>query len=68
MYKEYLTGLLNGNIRSLARCISLVENEAEGYDQILEQLPSNNHTKVIGVTGPPGAGKSTLVNSLLYKY
>ena len=65
MYQEYLTGLLNGNIRSLARCISLVENEAEGYEQLLEQLPSNNHTKVIGITGPPGAGKSTLVNSLI---
>ncbi|GEP91349.1 LAO/AO transport system kinase [Chitinophaga terrae (ex Kim and Jung 2007)] len=65
MYQELLTGLLNGDIRSLARCISLVENEAAGYESILEQLPGNNHTKVVGVTGPPGAGKSTLVNALI---
>ncbi|RFS22412.1 methylmalonyl Co-A mutase-associated GTPase MeaB [Chitinophaga silvatica] len=65
MYQEYLTGLLNGDIRSLARCISLVENEATGYEQLLEQLPVNDHTKVVGITGPPGAGKSTLVNSLI---
>lgn len=65
MYQQYITELLNGNIKSLARCISLVENEATGYEALLEQIPVNNHTKVVGITGPPGAGKSTLVNALI---
>ncbi|MFY0252819.1 methylmalonyl Co-A mutase-associated GTPase MeaB [Chitinophaga sp. 30R24] len=65
MYQQYLSELLNGSIRSLARCISIVENEATGYEQLLEQLPSGSPTKVVGITGPPGAGKSTLVNALI---
>lgn len=51
--------------RNLARHISIVENEAIGYEQILENLHFAQHTPVIGITGPPGAGKSTLVNALI---
>ncbi|MCW3462663.1 methylmalonyl Co-A mutase-associated GTPase MeaB [Chitinophaga nivalis] len=65
MYQPLAAGLLKGDIKSLARCISLVENEAAGYEQLLEQLPATSHTKVVGITGPPGAGKSTLVNALI---
>ncbi|TWF44951.1 LAO/AO transport system kinase [Chitinophaga polysaccharea] len=65
MYQSLIDGLADKNIKSLARCISLVENEAAGYERLLEQLPVNNHTKVVGITGPPGAGKSTLVNALI---
>ncbi|MCL4119294.1 UNVERIFIED_CONTAM: hypothetical protein GTU68_024826 [Idotea baltica] len=54
-----------GNVRSLARLISLLENEAEGSFAFLSELPTNTSCPVIGITGPPGAGKSTLVNSLL---
>jgi LAO/AO transport system kinase len=53
------------DIKTLARQISLVENEAPGYTQLLEQLPAGSATQVIGITGPPGAGKSTLVNTLI---
>jgi LAO/AO transport system kinase len=42
-----------------------VENEVEGYDQLMKSLHLNHRTKIIGVTGPPGAGKSTLVDSLI---
>ncbi|WP_212001287.1 methylmalonyl Co-A mutase-associated GTPase MeaB [Chitinophaga sp. HK235] len=65
MYQQYLEGLLRGEIKALARCISLVENEAAGYTSLLEQLPANSPTRVVGITGPPGAGKSTLVNALI---
>lgn len=65
MYPQLLTRLLAGDSRALARCITLVENEAPGYSGLLEALPSGGHTRVVGITGPPGAGKSTLVNALI---
>ncbi len=54
----------DGEIKALARAISLIENEVNGYTQFLQSLPINN-TPVIGITGPPGAGKSTLVDALI---
>lgn len=53
-----------GNIRALARCISLVENESKGFETILTTLQPKNLAPVIGFTGAPGAGKSSLVNAL----
>lgn len=55
----------SGNIRALARTISIVENEAMGYQQIMTLLVAQKNVPVIGITGPPGAGKSTLVNGLV---
>jgi LAO/AO transport system kinase len=52
-------------LRRIARTISTVENQAEGYEDILAQayrLP--RWANVIGITGPPGVGKSTLVDAL----
>lgn len=65
MYAHLLPQLIAGDTRALARCISLVENEANGYMDLLEALPTGGNTRVIGITGPPGAGKSTLVNALI---
>jgi len=65
MYAQLLSRLTKGDIKALARCISLVENEAPGYARLLEELPAEGHTRVVGITGPPGAGKSTLVNALI---
>jgi LAO/AO transport system kinase len=64
MMQAILTELQKGNIKSLARAISLIENEVPGYENLLEQLPVSA-TPVIGITGPPGAGKSTLVDALI---
>src|SRR5687767_15297602 len=65
MAQELLTKLQNGDIKTLARSISLVENEAGDYEELLQSLPTNITIPVIGITGPPGAGKSTLADALI---
>jgi LAO/AO transport system kinase len=65
MWQQLLTDLQKGNIKALARCISFVENEAAGYEDLMQQLPYTETAKIIGITGPPGAGKSTLVDALI---
>ncbi len=64
MWQQQLNEIKLGNSKTIARCISLIENEVPGYENLLEHLPFSN-TPVIGLTGPPGAGKSTLVDALI---
>lgn len=64
MWQQLKKEIINGNINALARCISLIENEVNGYEELLESLPKSN-TPVIGITGPPGAGKSTMTDALI---
>jgi len=57
--------LLNGDRRALARAISLVENDdPEGWELVRQVYPETGHAAVIGFTGPPGVGKSTLLGAL----
>ncbi len=53
------------DFRSIARGISLIENESAGYAEMMMSLTGTDQAKVIGITGPPGAGKSTLVDGLI---
>lgn len=63
--KQLLSRLQHGDAKALARCISLVENETNGYEELLQSIPHSLSRPVIGITGPPGAGKSTLVDLLI---
>lgn len=58
--------LLDGDRQALARAITLVENCLDGAPEILSSLSHHaGHAATIGVTGPPGAGKSTLIAALI---
>ena len=65
MLKDLIKGILESNKRSVARGISLVENEVPEASKLLKSLYKNTgNAYIIGVTGPPGAGKSTITNNL----
>ena len=60
-----MEALPRADIRTLSRAISRVENRAEGYQTVLREAYRTSHwATVLGITGPPGAGKSTLVDAL----
>lgn len=59
-----LEALLTGDARALARALSVVERGGEDADALLAALPAGGTAHRIGITGPPGAGKSTLVSAL----
>jgi LAO/AO transport system kinase len=57
--------LLDGDRRALARAITLVEdNRPEGWELVREVYPHTGRAEVVGFTGPPGVGKSTLIGAL----
>ena len=59
LYERFQTG----DKLALARVISLIENRSEGFQEILHNIfPSTGDAHRIGITGPPGAGKSTLTS------
>jgi LAO/AO transport system kinase len=64
-----IDSLRSGDVRTLARAISTVENRAPGWSDLLKALfPHSGRARVIGLTGAPGAGKSTLVDHLARFY
>jgi LAO/AO transport system kinase len=68
---DLLTGLETGDTAALARAISLVENQRDGFERVLSHLHprvGRGASRRIGITGPPGAGKSTLTERLIQTY
>jgi LAO/AO transport system kinase len=54
---------------ALARLITLIENHAPERNAVIERIyAQTGHAHIVGITGPPGAGKSTLVNVMIAKY
>lgn len=68
-YQHLIRRLASGDARALARAISTVENRRPGWSELLKSLfPHTGKARIIGVTGAPGAGKSTLVDQLAKHY
>lgn len=67
--KELMQQAMRGSARALAKLISLVENDAEGSQAMMKELYSRTgRARIIGVTGPPGVGKSTLIAQLADRF
>ena len=64
--KDIVNGVLEGKKRDCARLITIVENEVCGYEEALKEIYKyTGGAYVIGITGPPGAGKSTITDKLV---
>ncbi len=68
-HDDLIDKLLAGNVRALAKLISIVEDRDEGYRDVIDAVYAETGDSYrVGITGPPGAGKSTLVNQLAQRY
>jgi len=66
---SWIDRLRNGDTRALSRAISTVENRSPGWAELLKALfPQTGRARILGLTGAPGAGKSTLVDQLAKHY
>jgi LAO/AO transport system kinase len=67
--EELVRGILAGNPRSIARAITIIENDAAGAQEIVSSIyPHTGKAHIIGLTGPGGAGKSTLIEKIVREY
>ncbi|MBY8980126.1 MAG: methylmalonyl Co-A mutase-associated GTPase MeaB [Candidatus Lokiarchaeota archaeon] len=68
-YSDLIQKLLNGNARAVARLITLVENDIEASENIINAIYSHTgKAYILGITGAPGSGKSTFISTLTKIY
>lgn len=66
---DLVTKSLKGNRRAIGKLITLVENNAARSSEIMKLIhPHTGHAHIVGITGAPGSGKSTLVGQLAHEY
>ncbi len=64
--EDLIDGLLSGKVRPLAKAITVVENDQPGKRELLKRIyPKTGNAYLLGITGPPGAGKSTLTDKII---
>jgi LAO/AO transport system kinase len=64
-WKQLIEEMQNGSVRALARLITRVENRESGWIETMQTIyPHTGRARIIGITGSPGAGKSTLTDRL----
>ena len=64
-YSDLIEKLLNGNLRAVARLITLVENDIKAAETIINAIYSHTgNAYILGITGAPGSGKSTFISTL----
>ena len=69
MFENLLDNLKKKDVKTISKLISFVENEKDGYLELLSKIyPLTGHSYRLGITGPPGSGKSSLTNRLVEKF
>jgi len=67
--QEIARGVLAGDRRSIARAITTIENNSPKAQELIASIfPHTGNAHIIGLTGPPGSGKSTLIDKIIRKY
>ena len=67
--QEIARGVLAGDRRSIARAITTIENNSPKAQELIASIfPHTGNAHVIGLTGPPGSGKSTLIDKIIREY
>jgi|YelNatPaOPRAMG01_1025707.scaffolds.fasta_scaffold02654_11 LAO/AO transport system kinase len=67
--KRLIISAEKGNRRDIGKLVTIIENRSDGYEEVLREIKGRrNKTFVLGVTGPPGVGKSSLISKIVNEF